>query len=85
MKVVVEGKISVTRPVEKSTSVLIPTRALLVIDGGSYIISEDFERLVFPVPYRLQYRVGDRVRVTFEIEEEPRVPDPDLELLMRVE
>ena len=80
MKVVVEGKISATRPVERSVSAphLIPTRALMVADGDSYVISEDCERLVLPLPRQLQRRVGDKVRVTFEIiEEGPKRLDPD--------
>lgn len=87
MRVVIEGRISATRPVEKDVGAphLIPTRALLVADGYSYVVSEDCERLVLPVPHQLQNRVGDRVRVTFEIEEEPRELDPDPELLMGAE
>lgn len=87
MRVVVEGRISATRPVMEDPIAprLIPTRGHLIADGDSYVISEDYERLVLPVPHQLQHRVGDRVRVTFEIEEEPRVPDPDPELIMRAE
>lgn len=87
MRVVIEGKISATRPVVGGASAphLIPTRARLVADGDSYVISEDCERLVLPLPRQLQHRVGDRVRVTFEIEEEPRAPDPDSKLIMRAE
>jgi len=84
---VIEGRISATRPIERSISAphLIPTRARLVADGEAYVISEDCERLVLPLPRQLQHRVGDRVRVTFETGEEPREPDPDPKLIMRAE
>ena len=87
MKVVIKGKISATRPISGgvSTPGVIPSRFPYIADGRAYILGDNCEWLIFLAPRQMQNRVGDRVRVTFEIEEEPRVLDPDPELLIRAE
>jgi len=87
MRVVIEGKISATRPISGGVSIpgAIPSRFPYIADGRAYILGDNCEWLIFLAPRQLQHRVGDRVRVTFEIEEEPRRLDPDPELLMGAE
>lgn len=67
-----KGKIKPTRmviPRMEYTGVIKPGYPY-VFDGKSYIIIEGYETLVWKAPRQLAHRLGDKVKITIELEED---------------